>query len=86
MEIAFSIVLYSTDSFSLDVKIIFFTITNIFARQWTLRQLGKMIQHWSSDVVDLPEIVARTKLFPGAKDIIQVYKDVYEASMLYYCL
>lgn len=63
-------------SFWLDVKIMFYTFTNIFARQWTLDRLSKIVSQWNYDVEDLPEIVARRKdLYPypvpGSNDIIQ---------------
>ena len=54
----------------------FYTFTNIFARQWTLDRLSKIVSQWTYDVEDLPEIVARRKdLYPypvpGSNDIIQ---------------
>lgn len=63
-------------SFWLDLRIMFYTFTNIFARRWTLKQLSKIVKHWSFDVEDLPEIVARTKQLyaypvPGSDKIIQ---------------
>lgn len=45
-------------SFFLDLKIMFFTFTNSFARKWTLNQLSKIVKKWPCDV-DLSEIVAR---------------------------
>lgn len=45
-------------TFLLDLKIMFFTFTNIFARKWTLNQLSKIVKKWPCDV-DLSEIVAR---------------------------
>ena len=63
-------------TFLLDLKIMFFTFTNIIARRWTLLQLSKIVSQWDCDVKDLPEIVARKKdLYaypvPGASGIIQ---------------
>lgn len=63
-------------SFLLDLKLIFFTFTNSFARSWTLSQLKRIVQHWSSDTKDLPEIVVRTRPLypypvPGATAVIQ---------------
>jgi len=62
-------------SFWLDLKIMFFTFTNIFARKWTLRQLSKIVAKWQNDVEDLPKIVARTKdlyaySVPGMTEVI----------------
>ena len=63
-------------SFWLDLKIMFYTFTNIFARRWTLNRLSEIISQWSYDVDDLPDIVARRKTLypypvPGANDVIQ---------------
>lgn len=63
-------------SFLLDLKIMFYTFTNIFARSWTLKRLSRIVSQWAYDVKDLPEIVARTKALypypvPGASDVIQ---------------
>ena len=63
-------------SLRLDLKIMFYTFTNIFARRWTLNRLSKIVSQWSYDVEDLPEIVARRKdpypyPVPGSNDIIR---------------
>ncbi len=63
-------------SFGLDIRLMFYTFTNVFARKWTLRQLSKIVKQWLFDVEDLPEIVARTKKLyaypvPGNSDIIR---------------
>ena len=63
-------------SFWLDLRIMFYTFTNIFARRWTLGHLSKIVSQWTYDVADLPEIVARKKALypypvPGANDIIR---------------
>lgn len=63
-------------SFWLDIRLMFYTFTNMFARNWTLRQLSKIVSQWTLDVKDLPEIVARTKdLYaypvPGNTEIIK---------------
>lgn len=63
-------------SFWLDIRLMFYTFSNIFARKWTLRQLSKIVKQWLFDVEDLPEIVARTKKLyaypvPGNSDIIR---------------
>ena len=62
-------------SLVLDLKIMFYTFTNIFARQWTLDRLSKIVSQWPCDV-DLSEIVARRiPLYaypvPGADKIIE---------------
>ena len=63
-------------SFGLDLKSMFYTFTNIFARRWTLERLSKIVSQWACDMEDLHEIVARRKdLYPcpvpGANDIIR---------------
>lgn len=63
-------------SFWLDVRILFYTFTNLFARKWTLKALARIVERWPSDVQNLPKIVARIiPLYPysvpGAKEIIK---------------
>jgi len=63
-------------SLGLDIRLMFYTFTNIFVRKWTLKQLSKIVKQWSFDVQDLPDIVARTKNLypypvPGKKTIIE---------------
>jgi lipopolysaccharide/colanic/teichoic acid biosynthesis glycosyltransferase len=60
----------------LDLRLIFYTFTNMFARSWTLKRLSKIVAKWPTDTPDLKLIVARTKApyaypVPGAKEIIQ---------------
>lgn len=60
----------------LDLRLVFYTVTNMFARRWTLNKLSKIVYQWEYDVEDLPEIVARRKNLyaypvPGMKEIIQ---------------
>ena len=60
----------------LDLRLMFYTVTNMFARKWTLDKLSKIVRQWKYDVEDLPEIVARRKSLyaypvPGASEIIQ---------------
>ncbi|MDR0647475.1 MAG: sugar transferase [Puniceicoccales bacterium] len=62
-------------SFWLDIRLIFYTFTNMFARRWTLRRLSHIVEKWPSDVKDLPKIVGRSiPLYPypvpGSSDII----------------
>jgi len=63
-------------SFWLDLRIMFYTFTNIFARRWTLNRLSKLVKDWPCDQKDVSEIVARTKALyavpvPGADNIIE---------------
>jgi len=56
----------------LDLRLMFYTVTNMFARSWTLNKLSKIVCQWEYDVEDLPEIVARRKSLyaypiPGSK-------------------
>ena len=60
----------------LDLRLIFYTFTNFFARKWTLERLSKIVRQWKYDVEDLPEIVARCKNLyaypvPGSNKIIE---------------
>ena len=60
----------------LDLRLMFYTVTNMFARKWTLDKLSKIVRQWEYDVEDLPEIVARRKILyaypvPGADKIIE---------------
>ena len=60
----------------LDLRLIFYTFTNMFARKWTLGKLSKIVRQWKYDVEDLPEIVTRRKNLyaypvPGASEVIQ---------------
>lgn len=60
----------------LDLRLMFYTVTNMFARKWTLDKLSKIVRQWEFDVEDLPEIVARRKNLyaypvPGASEVIQ---------------
>ena len=60
----------------LDLRLMFYTVTNMFARKWTLDKLSKIVRQWKYDVKDLPEIVARRKNLyahpvPGMEGIIQ---------------
>ena len=60
----------------LDLRLMFYTVTNMFTREWTLDRLSKIVRQWEYDVEDLPEIVARRKNLyaypvPGAVEIIQ---------------
>jgi len=60
----------------LDLRLMFYTFTNMFARKWTLDKLSKIVRQWEFDVEDLPEIVARRKNLyaypvPGASEVIQ---------------
>ena len=45
----------------LDLRLMLYTVTNMFARRWTLDKLSKIVRQWKYDVEDLPEIVARRK-------------------------
>ena len=63
-------------SFWLDLQLMFYTFTNMFARKWTLDKLSKIVRQWEFDVGALPEIVARRKNLyahpvPGMEGIIQ---------------
>ncbi len=60
----------------LDLRLMFYTFTNMFARKWTLDKLSKIVRQWKYDVKDLPEIVARRKNLyaysvPGADKIVE---------------
>lgn len=60
----------------LDLRLMFYTVTNMFARKWTLDKLSKIVRQWKYDVEELPEIVARRKSLyaypvPGASEVIQ---------------
>jgi len=63
-------------SFLLDLKLMFYTFTNSFARKWTLNKLSEIVKTWPCDVQDLADIVARRiPLYaypvPGAIEIIK---------------
>ena len=60
----------------LDLRLVFYTLTNMFARRWTLDRLSKIVRQWEYDVEDLPEIVARRKSLyayavPGSHKVIE---------------
>ena len=59
----------------LDLRLMFYTVTNMFARKWTLERLSKIVRQWEYDVEDLPEIVTRRKNLyaypvPGASEVM----------------
>ena len=60
----------------LDLRLMFYTVTNMFAKKWTLDKLSKIVRQWKYDAEDLPEIVARRKSLyaypvPGEMEITQ---------------
>ena len=60
----------------LDLRLMFYTVTNMFAKKWTLDKLSKIVRQWKYDAEDLPEIVARRKSLyaypvPGADKVIE---------------
>ncbi|MDR2769725.1 MAG: sugar transferase [Puniceicoccales bacterium] len=59
----------------LDIRLIFFTFTNSFARSWTLKHLSDIVKMWSSDVPNLYQVVLRKHPLqpypiPGCNDVI----------------
>ena len=63
-------------SFLLDLKLMFYTFTNSFARKWTLNKLSEIVKTWPCDVQNLADIVARCiPLYaypvPGATEVIK---------------
>jgi lipopolysaccharide/colanic/teichoic acid biosynthesis glycosyltransferase len=59
----------------LDVRLIFFTFTNLFARLWTLKHLSAIVKMWPSDVPNLYQVVLRQQPLqpypvPGYSDVI----------------
>ncbi|MDR1254820.1 MAG: sugar transferase [Puniceicoccales bacterium] len=59
----------------LDVRLIFFTFTNLFARLWTLKHLSAIVKMWPSDVPNLYQVVLRKQPLqpypiPGYSDVI----------------
>lgn len=63
-------------SLYLDLKIMFFTFTNIFARRWTLNHIYKIVQSLQPDDSLLLRMVSRSEPLlayppPGSNEIIQ---------------
>ncbi|MDR0393375.1 MAG: sugar transferase [Puniceicoccales bacterium] len=59
----------------LDIRLIFFTFTNSFARSWTLKHLSAIVKMWPSDVPNLYQVVLRKRPLqpypiPGYNDVI----------------